>query len=55
MHINDQTVDDEPVIPFGGVGSSGTGSRIGGTRANLDAYTDTQWVTAQSQLPEYPF
>jgi benzaldehyde dehydrogenase (NAD) len=55
VHINDQTVDDEPVIPFGGVGASGTGSRTGGTRANLDAYTDTQWVTAQSQLPEYPF
>ena len=55
VHINDQTVDDEPVIPFGGVGWSGTGSRTGGTRANLDAYTDTQWVTAQSQLPEYPF
>jgi benzaldehyde dehydrogenase (NAD) len=55
VHINDQTVDDEPVIPFGGVGWSGTGSRTGGTRANLDAYTDTQWVTAQSSLPEYPF
>jgi benzaldehyde dehydrogenase (NAD) len=55
IHINDQTVDDEPVIPFGGVGWSGTGSRTGGPRANLDAYTDTQWVTAQASLPEYPF
>lgn len=55
IHINDQTVADEPVIPFGGVGASGTGSRVGGTRANLDAFTETQWITAQSRLPDYPF
>ncbi len=54
IHINDQTVSDEAVIPFGGVGSSGNGSRVGG-QANLDAYTETQWVTAQSELPIYPF
>jgi benzaldehyde dehydrogenase (NAD) len=54
IHINDQTVADEAVIPFGGVGSSGNGSRMGGL-SNLDAYTETQWVTAQSELPEYPF
>jgi benzaldehyde dehydrogenase (NAD) len=55
VHINDQTVGDEPVIPFGGVGASGNGSRIGGVQANLDAYTETQWVTAQSSLPDHPF
>jgi benzaldehyde dehydrogenase (NAD) len=54
IHINDQTVADEAVIPFGGTGSSGNGSRMGG-QANLDAYTETQWVTAQSDLPVYPF
>jgi benzaldehyde dehydrogenase (NAD) len=54
IHINDQTVGDEAVIPFGGTGHSGTGSRMGGL-ANLDAYTETQWVTAQSELPIYPF
>jgi benzaldehyde dehydrogenase (NAD) len=54
IHINDQTVGDEAVIPFGGVGSSGNGSRMGGL-SNLDAYTETQWVTAQSEMPEYPF
>ena len=54
IHINDQTVADEAVIPFGGVGSSGNGSRMGG-QSNLDAYTETQWVTAQSEMPEYPF
>jgi benzaldehyde dehydrogenase (NAD) len=54
IHINDQTVADEAVIPFGGTGISGNGSRMGGL-ANLDAYTETQWVTAQADLPSYPF
>jgi benzaldehyde dehydrogenase (NAD) len=54
IHINDQTVADEAVIPFGGTGISGNGSRMGGL-ANLEAYTETQWVTAQSELPNYPF
>lgn len=55
VHINDQTVSDEAVIPFGGMGSSGNGSRMGGITHNLDAYTETRWVTAQSELPAYPF
>ena len=42
-------------IPFGGVGDSGTGSRFGGSQANLDAFTEMQWVTAQSEIPPYPF
>ncbi len=54
IHVNDQTVGDEAVIPFGGIGASGNGSRVGG-KANLDAFTETQWVTAQSVLPDYPF
>src|SRR5450755_1000051 len=44
VHINDQTVNDEATSPFGGVGSSGNGGRLGGARANLDAFTETQWV-----------
>jgi benzaldehyde dehydrogenase (NAD) len=55
VHINDQTVNDEALIPFGGVGESGTGSRHGGTAANLDAFTDVQWVTMRGDLPQYPF
>lgn len=54
VHINDQTVSEEAGIPFGGLGDSGNGSRVGGS-ANLDAYTETQWVTAQSRMPSYPF
>ncbi|MER5185409.1 benzaldehyde dehydrogenase [Streptomyces sp. NPDC002896] len=55
VHINDQTVDDEPVIPFGGLGASGNGSRIGGFAANIDAFTETQWITMQSEIQPYPF
>lgn len=55
VHINDQTVNDEALIPFGGVGESGTGSRHGGTQANLDAFTEVQWVTVRGNLPQYPF
>lgn len=51
VHVNDQTVGDEAVVPFGGVGSSGNGGRVGGIAANLDAFTETQWVTAQSTMP----
>ncbi|MEV0401135.1 benzaldehyde dehydrogenase [Actinoallomurus sp. NPDC050550] len=55
VHINDQTVDDEAVAPFGGVGVSGTGSRFGGAAANIEAFTETQWVTMQGDIARYPF
>ncbi|WUI01259.1 benzaldehyde dehydrogenase [Spirillospora sp. NBC_00431] len=55
VHINDQTVSDEAVIPFGGTGLSGNGARTGGIGHNLEAYTETRWVTARSELPAYPF
>jgi benzaldehyde dehydrogenase (NAD) len=54
VHINDQTVDDEPVAPFGGVGASGTGARFGGATANIEAFTETQWVTMQGDIAGYP-
>jgi benzaldehyde dehydrogenase (NAD) len=55
LHINDQTVDDEAQAPFGGVGLSGTGSRFGGHEANIEAFTETQWVTVQGSIATYPF
>ena len=54
VHINEQTVDDEPNAPFGGVGASGTGARFGGS-ANLDAFTETRWVTVRGDIATYPF
>ncbi|HTJ69878.1 MAG TPA: aldehyde dehydrogenase family protein [Actinospica sp.] len=55
VHINDQTVNDEATIPFGGVGDSGNGSRHGGAAANLEAFTEQQWVTVRGAIPAYPF
>jgi benzaldehyde dehydrogenase (NAD) len=55
VHINDQTVNDEANAPFGGVGASGTGSRFGGTAANVEAFTETRWVTVRHSPPTYPF
>ncbi len=54
VHINDQTIGDEVVNPFGGVKSTGS-SWIGGPEANINAFTVTQWVTMRGDLPEYPF
>lgn len=53
-HINDQTVNDEANVPFGGVKDSGTGSRFGGRQANVEAFTETRWVTVRSTPPTYP-
>jgi benzaldehyde dehydrogenase (NAD) len=55
VHINDQTVNDEANAPFGGTGASGTGSRFGGAQANIDAFTDTRWLTVRSQPAQFPF
>jgi benzaldehyde dehydrogenase (NAD) len=55
VHINDQTVADDVVNPFGGMKASGAGSRIGGPEANLEAFTEVQWITVQAEPPTYPF
>ncbi|WP_206243784.1 benzaldehyde dehydrogenase [Novosphingobium terrae] len=54
LHINDQTVNDDVVNPFGGVGASGNGTSIGGP-ANWEEFTHWQWVTIKSAPPAYPF
>ncbi|MCX2923419.1 benzaldehyde dehydrogenase [Streptomyces sp. NEAU-W12] len=54
VHINDQTVNDEAVAPFGGVAASGTGSRFGGD-ANIEAFTDVRWTTVRGDVAQYPF
>ncbi len=54
VHVNDQTVADEPWAPFGGTGASGNGSRHGGP-ANWDEFTQWQWLTMKHAAPLYPF
>ncbi|MEU1514883.1 aldehyde dehydrogenase family protein [Streptomyces sp. NPDC005811] len=53
VHINDQSVADEPQAPFGGVKASGYG-RFGG-RWGIEAFSDTRWVTIATQQAHYPF
>lgn len=53
VHINDQTVHDEPQVPFGGVKDSGWG-RFGG-RAGLEEFTELRWISIQRSPRQYPF
>ncbi len=53
VHINDQTVHDEPQVPFGGVKDSGWG-RFGG-RASLEEFTELRWISMQRSPRNYPF
>ena len=52
-HVNGPTVHDEAQMPFGGVKNSGYG-HFGG-QAGIDAFTDTRWITVQTQPRAYPF
>ena len=54
IHVNDQTVSDEPWVPFGGRGASGNGGRTGGA-ANWEEFTQWQWITFQDKATPYPF
>ena len=55
VHINEQTVSDEANAPFGGVKNSGNGSRIGGHHANMESFTEVQWLTMRTEIAPYPF
>ncbi len=48
VHVNDQSINDEATIPFGGMGLSGNGGRFG-SEANLEAFTQWQWVTVRDE------
>ncbi|GAB3816434.1 aldehyde dehydrogenase family protein [Pontibacter rugosus] len=53
IHINDQSVNDEPSTPFGGEKSSGVG-RFGDDFI-IDEMTTVQWVSVQQEARDYPF
>jgi acyl-CoA reductase-like NAD-dependent aldehyde dehydrogenase len=53
VHVNDQTVNDEPQMPFGGMKDSGWG-RFGVGFA-VEEFCDLQWVTSRSTPRSYPF
>lgn len=52
MHIGDQTVNDEPQVPFGGVKASGFG-RMGG-QAALHEFTELRWINVQRVPRTFP-
>ena len=54
LHINDQTIHDDVINPFGGFGASGNGTSIGGA-SDFDQFTQWQWVTIKDTPPQYPF
>ena len=54
VHVNDQSVGDEPQMPFGGVKDSGWG-RFGG-QAVVDEFTELRWITVQAATGHpFPF
>lgn len=54
VHVNDQTVNNEFQVPFGGTGASGNGGRFGGP-ASFDEFTQSQWVSVMERGIQYPF
>jgi benzaldehyde dehydrogenase (NAD) len=54
IHINDQTVNDEPQAPFSGFGASGNGIAFGGP-ASRESFTEWQWLTSRATAVAFPF
>ncbi|WP_163970623.1 aldehyde dehydrogenase family protein [Oceanobacillus halotolerans] len=53
IHINDGTINDEPMVAFGGVKNSGLG-RLNG-EWSLDAFTTFKWISIQHKARQYPY
>ncbi|WP_247004165.1 aldehyde dehydrogenase family protein [Halosolutus gelatinilyticus] len=51
IHVNDQPVNEEPHMPFGGVGASGIG-RYNGDEV-LQEFTQTKWTSVQHEPRDY--
>jgi acyl-CoA reductase-like NAD-dependent aldehyde dehydrogenase len=51
VHVNDQTVADEPQLPLGGVKDSGWGRS--GPQSMAD-FTEVQWITTRDGAGHYP-
>ncbi len=53
VHVNDGTVNDEPLVAFGGEKASGTG-RLNGRWA-LEEFSTLKWISVQHAARHYPF
>lgn len=54
VHINDQTVNDDAVNPFGGPGIAGNGNSHGGP-GDWEQFTTWQWLTVRGTATPFPF
>ena len=54
VHINDQTVNDDAVNPFGGPGIAGNGNSHGGP-GDWEQFTTWQWLTVKASATPFPF
>jgi benzaldehyde dehydrogenase (NAD) len=54
VHVNDQTIGDDAVVPFGGWGASGNGARFGADHS-WDLFTRWQWLTVRRAATTLPF
>ncbi|MER6333032.1 aldehyde dehydrogenase family protein [Streptomyces sp. NPDC001034] len=53
FHVNDGTVHDEPIVPFGGEKHSGVGRLNGET--TMEAFTTVKWISVQHGRSGFPF
>jgi aldehyde dehydrogenase (NAD+) len=53
VHINDNTAQDDPQVPFGGMKNSGIGRYNG--QYIIEELTEPKWVSIQTTDHEYPF
>jgi vanillin dehydrogenase len=53
VHVNDSTINDDPLIAFGGEKASGVG-RLNGKCA-LEEFTTLKWISVQHKPRHYPF
>ena len=53
VHVNDGTINDDPLIAFGGEKASGVG-RLNGRWA-LEEFTTLKWVSVQHKPRHYPY
>lgn len=53
IHVNDQSVNEEAHMPFGGEKSSGLG-RFGG-EFSFEEFTTVKWTSVQKQPRQFPF
>ncbi|MCC3770046.1 aldehyde dehydrogenase family protein [Streptomyces sp. UNOC14_S4] len=53
IHVNDGTVHDEPLVPFGGEKHSGVG-RLNGD-SMIEVFTTTKWISIQHGRSRFPF